>query len=306
MSPDVRLSAAFDHPRILYDPNQAKMPLHLLTRNDGEVPLKIYGVDGGCGCRRIDQSGFPTVLSPGAMLSISVELSMPPKAESESFMIQFQTDQGVIGAPASLVILCRESLSPESLGCPTLVEDETWEFELIHRAISESDRPQVRSTLDIPAQLVAMQIGTHGGRVAIAPQFAYQDTKYRLTLKDKEIGLHKALLGLKGPDGRRVIELPVVWHRVEYLSSVPEEVFLGARPYRVFLRCPDERVELTRVLSAPKGIKAVVSSTREVTVMLGDDAPAVIDGIIEVGTTAEGRTPLRIPVVRSSLATAKG
>jgi hypothetical protein len=73
---------------------------------------------------------------------------------------------------------------------------------------------------------------------------------------------------------------------------------LGLRPARVFLRCPDESVELTGVVSAPEGIKAVVSSTRELTVMLDDDAPGIIDGVVEVATTAEGRGPLRIPIVR--------
>ncbi len=67
---------------------------------------------------------------------------------------------------------------------------------------------------------------------------------------------------------------------------------------RTFLRCPDDGVELTKILSVPAGIKAVVSSTRQVTVSLADNAPGVIDGVIEIGTTAEGRPPLRLPVVR--------
>ena len=118
-------------------------------------------------------------------------------------------------------------------------------------------------------------------------------------------GHHQAFLALKRTDDHKPIELPVVWRRVEYLSSVPEKAFLGARPARVFLRCSDDRVELTRVLGAPKGIKAVVSSPRELTVMLGDDAPAVIQGFVEVGTTAKGRPPLRVPVVRFSVPTAR-
>ncbi len=90
----------------------------------------------------------------------------------------------------------------------------------------------------------------------------------------------------------------MVWQRVPYLSSTPAKINLGSRPIRAFLRCPDEAVELTRVLSAPRGIKAVVSSTREVTVAADGDAPEIMSGSVEIGTTAQNRPPLRIPVVR--------
>jgi len=276
-----------------------------MVRNEGNEPIKVFKVDGGCACRRVDQAGLPVVLSPGVPRSISVELSMPPRAELENFMIQFQTDQGVVGVPVSMVILARDSLIPGALASPTLIEREDWEFEVIHRTVFESDQPAARLPLDVPAELIASEIGVHGGPVAIAPQFTYQDTKYRVTLKDKRMGLHKALLALKREEGRRTIELPVIWRRVAYLSTAPERAFLGPRPSRVFLRCPDDQMELTRVLSTPKGIKAVVSSPRELTVTLSDDAPAVIDGVVEVGTTAEGRPPLRVPVVRFSIANAK-
>jgi hypothetical protein len=96
-----------------------------------------------------------------------------------------------------------------------------------------------------------------------------------------------------------------VWRRVEYLSAMPDRAFMGPRTLRVFLRCPDERVELTQVLSTPKGVRAIVSSPLEVNVMLTDDAPPIIDGVIIVGTTAKDRPPLRIPATRYSVATNK-
>jgi hypothetical protein len=100
-----------------------------------------------------------------------------------------------------------------------------------------------------------------------------------------------------GPRGSSLAESSVVWKRVPFLSSLPERVSLGERPMRVFLRCPDESVELTDILSAPLGIKAVVSSPRELIVKLDGKVRTTIDGTIEVGTTAKGRPPLRVPVV---------
>ena len=73
---------------------------------------------------------------------------------------------------------------------------------------------------------------------------------------------------------------------------------------RVFLRCPDQAVELTKILATPPGIKAVISSPSELTVTLEPGAPGVIDGVVEVATTAEGRPPLRVPVVRYAPAVA--
>jgi hypothetical protein len=130
-----------------------------------------------------------------------------------------------------------------------------------------------------------------------APELAYEDTTYRVVIKDSEAGLHRDNLAIKDGD-RTSVEASVSWERVAYLSAAPAKVILGSRPVRVFLRCPDESVELTDVRSAPEGIKAVVSSTRELTVRLAPDAPGVIEGHIEVATTAEGRPPLRVPVVR--------
>ena len=75
-------------------------------------------------------------------------------------------------------------------------------------------------------------------------------------------------------------------------GSVP---ILNARPSSVgqptrqgLPRCPDEAVESTRVLSKPEGVKAVISSPRELVFRLDDKAPAVIDGVVEVTTDAQG------------------
>lgn len=88
--------------------------------------------------------------------------------------------------------------------------------------------------------------------------------------------------------------------RIAFLSSSPSRVILGSRPIRAFLRCPDESVELTTVVEQPKGIKAVVASSREASIQIDEGAPAILPGVVEVETTAPGDARPKIPIVRYS------
>jgi hypothetical protein len=259
-------------------------------------------VDGGCSCRHVDTTVLPRVVLPGQICQLHVDMTARSLYGNEHYLFRAQTDRGSVDLPIGLVLFPRNRVSPESVGCPTLVDDGSWEFTLVHRAVFEatSGPPELafRSTPEFDLNRVDVQ----RGQVAVASEFAYEDTTYRIVLKDTQHGLRKSVLTFRRPDDVAELEIPVVWRRVAYLSAVPDRAYLGPRPFRVFLRCPDERVELTRVCSAPAGVKAVVSSPREVTVMLADAAPPVVDGIITVETTDKGRPPLRFPVVRYSLA----
>ena len=148
-----------------------------------------------------------------------------------------------------------------------------------------------------PPELTLTLLNVKSGQIGRAPEFHFEDRTYELHLEDRSIGLKKGVIYLSGADRVPIFEVPVVWHRLPFLSTAPDRIVLGAQPVRAFLRCPDERVELAEVVSAPKGVKAVISSTREVTITLADTSPGVIDGTIEVRTTAQSRPPLRIPVV---------
>src|SRR4051794_28940135 len=127
-------------------------------------------------------------------MSIGLGLSIPPSREEERFLVRFETDHGNIDAPVSLVALARDSFNPDSLGSPTLNEAEGWEFDVVHRAILDTEQPRSIPVLDVPSGFVARQMGVQRGQVAFAPRFTYQDTKYLLTLKNKEFGLHKSSL----------------------------------------------------------------------------------------------------------------
>jgi hypothetical protein len=64
------------------------------------------------------------------------------------------------------------------------------------------------------------------------------------------------------------------------------------------LRCSDQSIALAKVLSAPKGVEAEILPPRALTVRRVGEGPRGNDDVIEVATTAEGRPPLKIPVLR--------
>jgi hypothetical protein len=137
-----------------------------------------------------------------------------------------------------------------------------------------------------------------------APGYRYEDTEYLVSRQETAAGTTISSVTVVGTADRQVSEATLLIKRRPYLSTTPERVTLGSRPVRAFLVCPDEDVELRRVLQAPAGIRAIVASPREVSVSLKDDAPAVIDGVIDVETSATVGNPLRIRVVRYSAETA--
>jgi hypothetical protein len=295
------LTGAFDKTPILFRRQDTVIPLLLTVRNVGTVPLRLLDMDGNCSCRRVDKSVLPVFVNPGRQFQLHVDIAAHSSSGKEQYVFRAQTDRGGVDLTVPLVLFPRHRVSPESVGSHSLVEDEPWEFTLVHRAVFESGEGPPQLDLRPTPEFVSTRVDAKQGEVAFASQLRYEDSTYQVVLKDKQPGLHKSVLILARPDGQSEYEIPVVWRRVEYLSTAPERALMGARPARVFLRCPDDTIELTRILSAPVGIKAVVSSPREVTVMLADAAPAVIDGFVTVATTAAARPPLRFPVVRYSV-----
>lgn len=297
--PLARLSAHFAQNHVLFDVKSNQIPLKLVVRNEGNQALQLRGADGGCSCRRIDQSKFPSVLKPGENVDLDTVFSSGAQYRVQNFLITFDTDLGPIRASSTLLALPRHRMTPDAV-FTTIQEgrQKDWQFELVHRAIFRGDEPGPVVTLDVPPNFSASKVGSHSEAVSQAPELQFKDTTYSIVLRDDRLGMYKSPFTLRTPGGEVLLEMPVTWHHVPFLSSIPERVSLGTQPIRVFLRCPDEHIELTRVIAKPAGIKAVISSLRELTVMLDEKAGDVIDGQIEVGTTAPGRPSLKIPVVR--------
>ncbi len=296
-NPLARLEATFSPSRLVYDSASGAIPTTMVVRNTGNEALKLFRADGGCSCRQVDQAQFPKILKPGETIRLAMRLADRQEYRPQNFGVAFETDHGTLSVPASLLALPRHRISPEGPSHTALYEKDEWTFDLTHREIvSTEDGSTTRLTG--PEQFEIREVARQSGRVANAPEFGFIDTTYKVTLRNAELGLHKALINLKENDDWPLVSVPVVWRRVPFLSTIPDRVSLGIQPVRVFLRCPDERVELIRVIAKPAGINAMVSSVRELTVMLDEGAAAIIDGQIEVGTTAIGRPSLKVPVAR--------
>jgi len=214
-------------------------------------------------------------------------------------VLEFETDQGKLAAPVDFVAYPRYNINPDSLTSTIVGEERGFEpFEVVYREVYPPDSAATGVSLVSTPDLDIEKGNEKSGKVAHGEGLRYTDTTFRITPLRKQIGLHKTEAIVRQPGGLELFRLPVVTSRVPFLASAPSRVVLGGRPVRVFLRCPDESVELTSVISTPIGVNAVVSSPRELTATLAQDAPAILQGTIKVKTTANDRPPLEISVVR--------
>ena len=286
---------------LLYDASRPSIQARMVVNNAGNRPLRIFDVDAGCSCRPVDQSKLPALVRPGESLSLTMSFSGGQSYNPQPFVISLATDHGKLTAQATLLALPNHYVTPQSVAMPALIDGSATQdesFELLHRQIYDTAAGRAAVNLTPPRGFTIETIASRSGRVSGSPSYTYEDTTYRFTLKDRTVGLHRANILLQSAEGQIIIGTPIVWERSPFLCSAPSRVALSSRPVRAFLRCPDDAVELVRVLSAPKGVKAVVGSPREVVISTLETAPGIINGFVEVETTAKGHGPLRIPVVR--------
>ena len=298
--PSPHLAAAFTQTRVIYDANGGGIPLTLVVKNDGNQPINLISANGGCTCRQVDQTSFPTTLRLGATLAIPVKLNDRRNPGPENVVFTFETDHGSLNTPTKLYALAAHQLNPEAPTNNGVREHGDWKFDLVHRQVFAADTGASKTKLEFPDEFSATKVETHTGRVGRANEFAYEDITYQVELVNQELGIRKAGIRLSDPAGKTLVDAPVLWRRLTFLNHVPDHVMLSERPVRVFLRCDDESVELTRVIAESPGIKAVVASPREVSISLADDAAPVIDGLVQVATTATDQPPLDIRVLRYS------
>jgi hypothetical protein len=292
--------AAFDEPRVLYNPNDpAGTFLTLAITSRGDQPIEIQSIDGGCTCREIDHTKLPATLQPGETKRFSVRFRDNRSYTLKGINFTLNTDRGELRVTPTLFALPRFGISPDSLS-NLLDEDDKWSFDVTFREVFRASEVSHPTDVIKPDGFSLSKVDSRSGPIEGATEFSFRDTVYKLTLEDRTFGAHKGSITFNDKlNGETVASGPILWERRTFISAVPARVVLGPRPVRVFLRCRDEEVELTKVLSTPRGVLAVVSSPREVSVRLAPDAAPIIDGVIEVATTAaEPRAPLNIPVVR--------
>lgn len=295
------MKCAFNSEFVVYDATKPQLDFNLVVNNSGNIPLKILGANGGCSCRKIDKSGFPAVVLAGEELKIPVTFTSPKEFRQQSIVFSFETDHGNLTAPASLTALPSVHLSPSSIYIGTLAEGQHISpVEVVFRRIEPSGSPSQPMTLGATENIEMELAAEHSASCEFSPDYRVTDRTYRVRLKNEAVGDFKEILGIKDAQSQTVLECPVSWKRIPYIHSTPERVVLGSRPIRVFLRCPDESAELSKVISAPKGIIAVITSTRELTVRLDDPAPEKVQGVVEVAVVSDrpDQASLKLPIVR--------
>jgi len=296
--PEIKLSASFTKRVIIYDVNEPTLSLHLQVINAGNVPVMLFKISGGCSCRVVDQSRFPLLLAPHDRVELAVKMNDKRQYDVQNITFGFETNTGLRTVTASLLALPRHHVSPSTLAMALVADTYVKPTEIVHRQIYSTAYPKESVKVAMPPEFKAKLVRNQGGIVSEAEGYFYEDSTYELLLNDDTVGLHKSAIFVKNLDGMILVDIPIIWNRQPFLSSTPERVSLGNNSVRVFLRCPDESVELKSVLSAPKGVSATIVSPREITLRLLDPAPNVIDGIVEVSTTALQQPSLRIPIAR--------
>ena len=144
-TPVAHVSAAFEKTRLLYQPGERSMTLGLVVKNDGNQPLRLFKVDGGCSCRQVDDANFPMDLKPGADVTLRVQVQDRREYEPQNLAFRFETDHGVLLAPVSLFTMPRHRIHPEDSFQATLHEASDWTFTVVHREVYKPGEPRTRS-----------------------------------------------------------------------------------------------------------------------------------------------------------------
>jgi hypothetical protein len=297
-APVIRLTGAIKEWGSVYDHGAARVPLTLIVRNAGSLSVRITAIHGGCKCREVDQSRLSADLRPGDALDVGLRLQPQAGVLPPAVMFSVETDRGTLGVPTELRIAPDESLSPSNVALYGLNEADDGAFTLTHRALYREGEPEPVATLSLPATLRGEAVATRTVRPPGLAGYTSVETTYRLAVADRSLGLHRDVVVLRDTGGRERISAPVTWKRWPFLAAMPDRVLLGSQPVRVALRCPDKNVELRKVLSTPKGVEAEIVPPRALTVRAVGKGPRGTGDVIEVATSAEGRPPLRISVVR--------
>ena len=301
-SPAIKLTGSLKETRVLLKSTVRNLPVTLVVRNDGNIPIKLFSANGGCSCRKVEQSGFPTLLAPGAMMAIGVDVQVGRSSSPQAFRFEFESDHGKLEVAVPFFALFEHQFDPESFSA-SLNEGEEGSFAFTHRSIHRGEAVKSSATVRFPEALRAQVVNTTGGTVGGAPEFPYEDVTYQITIADQRLGTRREVIELVEND-QIVIEASVVWKRASYLSTIPERVVLGSRPIRVFLRCTDEDVEFVKVFKNPSHLDVTIVSPREISIMANQsrlEQDSEKEWVVEVLTSSPKQRTLKFPVTRQSL-----
>jgi hypothetical protein len=293
------LETRFTVDTVLVEPEVTSLPLVMAIRNAGVFAVRVNRVNGGCTCRKVDQAPLPATLAPGEQVLIRADIQPKLEFESHGYPFELFTDVGEYSTVLNLRAIPRHVLDPKAVTNSTLIEDDGWEFECVHREMAKRGDKFRQTVLVASPDLIVQSVGdVRRGELMADTYYEFIDKTYKVTLTDRAFGLKKGALTLKAATGEKITEIPVIWRRTPFVSSSPDTIRLGNQPVRVFLRCPDPAVELVKVVQAPPGVKALITSERELTVSVTDGVAPTIKSELIVETSTQRARHLVIPIIR--------
>ena len=232
--PVVKLSGDFTKKTVLLDnlvDNYQTLDLYL--KNAGNVNIQIFEIDGGCSCRKVDGSRFPLMLPPGKSVTIPVSIQNKKTSLPQAVNFVVHSNHGQLFVPTDYTFLSTFFLDPETPNYGSLSEDGSWDFDVTKRSIHHGDGEQPKTKLSVPDGFQAVLRSSHSGIVDAEKSFVFEDEVYRISLVNKDLGPHKAVLALLDEKGTVLSESKISWTRLPYLSSIPETIFWAIRLPRI-------------------------------------------------------------------------
>ena len=207
------------------------------------------------------------------------------------------TNRGQFHPHAFIQTISLDSTTPNSLVIHHRLKEPSNSVEFVHRHLLPSGETWA-PILKAPPNFKIAQLNTQAGTVAGHSGYEFIDTRYLVELTDSAVGNFNDQITISSVEGRPVATIPVTWQRRPNLSTSPDRILLGPKSVRVFLASDDETIEFRDVSSVPEGVRAVITSPREITVSLAAPANKLINSHLEVRTTSDSDPLVRVPVIR--------
>jgi hypothetical protein len=285
--PVVRIAAGFVETYPVYEPGNDSLEATLVLQNEGNRTVHLRALNG---------SPLSASLAPGRNRLVPIRVSIENALIRREHQFRVDTDRGPIDVAAIHCAIPRWEAIPRVAVLGELIGDEEGSAEVTLRVVRPVFAPPAGERLHAPPGLRITEVKARSGAVGVAPDLAYDERIYRVSVTDLAPGLRRAELGVIGSASGVSAVVPVVWRRVEGRSTVPDPVVLATRPIRVYLRNLDPQAAFGRVLAKPAGIDVLIRGPRELEVSTSR-APAMAEGSIEVESRSGG-SPFRIAVVR--------
>ena len=300
-----KVAINFSKPLVLCEPDTQSLEDEVIVKNQADLKLRVFGVDGGCSCRSLDKSAFPFDLGPHESKKVPITFTRKNDYQDQAIAFQVSTSAGIIGAMTAIRVVPRLKITPENLSSvlKELKTDQVQEdtFTIQVRTINKVGETPIAYTMSGSPGLTLSQPpkSVDKGTTAFASDLQYTETTYQVSIDEKSLGLKKGQVEAVGRDGRTLSQSTIVWQRRAFLSATPPQVLLADYQIRVFLHSENDKTSFTKIKATPPGVTAALVSPHELTVARDKDHPSKQNGQIQIETDDREHPLLSIDLVHA-------